>query len=141
MAFQYIDRVAHGTGERICTNSRPDYPAAACAEVCGLDYPDCSRPFAPYTAQELWTELGHAGPVFREPLAGVRCGAGQGDLVEIPVQVNGKVRGHLRVPLGTGKEELERLALANEKAKPFLEAKQIVKLIVIPDRLANIVVK
>jgi len=45
------------------------------------------------------------------------------------------------VPLGTGKEELERLALANEKAKPFLEAKQIVKLVVIPDRLANIVVK
>ena len=39
------------------------------------------------------------------------------------MQVNGKVRGHIRVPLGTGKEELERLALANEKAKPFLEGK------------------
>ena len=43
--------------------------------------------------------------------------------------------------LGTGKEELERLALANEKVKPFVEGKQIVKIVVVPDRLVNIVVR
>ncbi|MGH9694747.1 MAG: hypothetical protein ACRD5Z_11425, partial [Bryobacteraceae bacterium] len=63
------------------------------------------------------------------------------DLVEIPVQVNGKLRGHIRVALATGKDELERLALANEKVKPFLEGKQIVKLVVVPNRLVNIVIK
>jgi leucyl-tRNA synthetase len=98
-------------------------------------------PFAPYTAQELWTELGHNGPVFREPWPLSDPSLAKEDLVEIPVQVNGKLRGHIRVALATGKDELERLALANEKVKPFLEGKQIVKLVVVPDRLVNIVIK
>jgi len=98
-------------------------------------------PFAPYTAQELWTELGHDSPAFREPWPSFDASLAKEDLVEIPVQVNGKVRGHLQVVLGTGKEELERLALANEKVKPFVEGKQIVKIVVVPDRLVNIVVR
>jgi leucyl-tRNA synthetase len=98
-------------------------------------------PFAPYTAQELWTDLGHNGPVFREPWPIFDPSLAKEDLVEIPVQVNGKLRGHIRVALATGKDELERLALANEKVKPFLKGKQIVKLVVVPDRLVNIVIK
>ena len=57
------------------------------------------------------------------------------------VQVNGKLRSRIHVPFGTPKEELEALATADEKVKPFLEGKQIVKIITVPDKLVNIVVK
>jgi leucyl-tRNA synthetase len=98
-------------------------------------------PFAPYTAQELWATLGNSGPVFRESWPAFDENLAKEDLAEIPVQVNGKLRGHLRVAFGTGKEELERLALAHEKILPFITGKQIVKVIVVPDKLVNVVAK
>jgi leucyl-tRNA synthetase len=102
-------------------------------------------PFAPYTAQELWVDLGGdsegAGPVFRQPWPGFDPELAKEDLAEIPVQVNGKLRGHLQAPFGTGKDELERLAAANEKVKSFLTGKHIIKVVVVPDRLVNFVVK
>jgi leucyl-tRNA synthetase len=57
------------------------------------------------------------------------------------VQVNSKLRSRINAPLGTPKEELEALALADEKVKPFLEGKQVVRLITVPDKLVNIVVR
>jgi leucyl-tRNA synthetase len=98
-------------------------------------------PFAPYTAQDLWAELGHDEPVFRHAWPSFDAALAKEDLVEIPVQVNGKLRGHVHAAHGTAKDELEKLAFANEKVKPFLEGKQIVKVVVVPDRLVNIVVK
>ncbi len=98
-------------------------------------------PFAPYTAQDLWETLGHKGPVFREPWPTFDPDLAKEDLAEIPIQVNGKLRGHIQAPFGTAKEELQRLALASERIKPFLEGKQVVKVVVVPDRLVNIVVK
>jgi leucyl-tRNA synthetase len=98
-------------------------------------------PFAPYTAQDLWSELGHDEPVFRHAWPKFDPELAKDDLLEIPVQVNGKLRAHIHAPHGTSKEELEKLAFANEKIKPFVEGKQIVKVIVVPDRLVNIVVK
>jgi leucyl-tRNA synthetase len=98
-------------------------------------------PFAPYTAQELWEELGNTGPAFRQPWPGFDPELAKEDLAEMPVQVNGKLRGHLLVPFGTEKAELERLALANEKVQPFTTGHHIVKVVVIADRLVNIVVK
>ena len=98
-------------------------------------------PFAPYTAQDLWDTLGRTGPVFRQPWPTFHAELAKEDLVELPVQVNGKLRGHLQAALGAPKEELEKLALAQEKIKPFLDGKQIVKMIVVPDKLVNIVVK
>ncbi|MBV9268281.1 MAG: hypothetical protein JO061_19085, partial [Acidobacteriaceae bacterium] len=56
-------------------------------------------------------------------------------------QVNGKLRGHIHAAFGAPKDELERLACANEKVRPFLEGKQIVKVIVVADKLVNVVVK
>jgi leucyl-tRNA synthetase len=55
--------------------------------------------------------------------------------------VNGKVRGRMTVPFGTAREELERLALADPKAQSFIVGKQVVKMIVVPDKLVNVVVK
>jgi len=98
-------------------------------------------PFAPYTAQELWETLGQSGPVFRQSWPAFDAELAKEELAEIPVQVNGKLRGHLRVPFGTAKEELERLALAHEKIRPFLTDKQIAKVVVVPDKLVNIVAR
>jgi leucyl-tRNA synthetase len=63
------------------------------------------------------------------------------DLAEIPVQVNGKLRAHLQAPFGTSKAELQALALSLEKVKPFVDGKQIAKVIVVPDKLINLVVR
>jgi leucyl-tRNA synthetase len=98
-------------------------------------------PFAPYTAQDLWQTLGHDGPVFREMWPRYDAELAKEDLAEIPVQVNGRLRAHLHVTPGTVKQELERLALKEEKVRPFLEGKDIIKVIVLPDRLVNVVVK
>jgi leucyl-tRNA synthetase len=98
-------------------------------------------PFAPYTAQDLWAELGNEGPVFRHAWPPFDADLAKEDLLEIPVQVNGKLRGHIHAAHGASKEELEKLAFANEKVKPFVEGKTIVKVVVVPDRLVSIVVK
>ena len=98
-------------------------------------------PFAPYTAQDLWETLGHEGPVFRQPWPMFDPELAKEELAEIPVQVNGKLRGHIQAPFGSSKEELQRVVLANEKVKPFVQGKQIVKVVLVPDRLVNIVVK
>jgi leucyl-tRNA synthetase len=98
-------------------------------------------PFAPYLAQELWEEQGRSTPVFREAWPQYDPELAKEDLAEVVVQVNGKLRGRLYVPFGTSKEELEALAKGDEKVKPFIEGKQIVKVVVVPDKLVNIVVK
>jgi len=98
-------------------------------------------PFAPYTCEELWEELGRTGPVFRQAWPVADPELAKEDAIEVPVQVNGKLRGRVRVAIGTTKEELERLALAEDKVTPWLEGKQVVKIVVVPDKLVNIVVK
>ncbi|HEV3197860.1 MAG TPA: leucine--tRNA ligase [Bryobacteraceae bacterium] len=97
-------------------------------------------PFAPYVSQEIWEELGKEGPVFRQCWPAFDPELAKDDLAEIPVQVNGKLRSRLHVPFGTPKEELERLALADEKVRAAIAGKQVKKVIVIPDKLVNIVV-
>ena len=98
-------------------------------------------PFAPFTAQELWSDLGKEGEVFLQPWPDYDPELAQEELLEMPLQVNGKLRGHLRVAFGTAKEDLEKLALANEKVKVFTDGKQILKIIVVSDKLINIVVR
>jgi leucyl-tRNA synthetase len=98
-------------------------------------------PFAPYTAQDLWDTLGNSGPVFRQSWPAFDPELAKEDLLEIPVQVNGKLRGHIQASLGAPKEQLEQLALNNDKIKTFLEAKRVVKTVVVPDKLVNVVAK
>jgi leucyl-tRNA synthetase len=98
-------------------------------------------PFAPFMAQELWETLGGTGPVFRRPWPKYDAELAKEASAEIPVQVNGKLRGHIRAPFGSPREELEQLAQANEKIQPFIQGKQIAKVIVVPDKLVNLVVK
>jgi leucyl-tRNA synthetase len=63
------------------------------------------------------------------------------DAADIVLQVNGKVRGRLSAPFGASQAELEKAALTDPKTQPFLAGKQVVKVIVVPDKLVNIVVK
>jgi leucyl-tRNA synthetase len=98
-------------------------------------------PFAPYLAQEMWDELGRAGAVFREPWPAFDPALAQEEEAEMPVQINGKLRGRIRIPFGAPKELVEQRALADDKIQQFLQGKQIVKIIVIPDKLVNIVAK
>jgi len=98
-------------------------------------------PFAPYLSQEICEELGKSGPVFRHPWPAFDPELAKEDLAEVVVQVNGKLRGRIYAPFGTVREELEALALADEKVKPFVAGKQVVKIITVPDKLVNVVVK
>jgi leucyl-tRNA synthetase len=96
-------------------------------------------PFAPYMAEELWEEQGREGPVFRQPWPVFDSALACEEEAELPVQVNGKLRGRIRVPLDASKELIEQRALADEKIRPFLHGKQIAKIIVIPGKMVNIV--
>jgi leucyl-tRNA synthetase len=98
-------------------------------------------PFAPYLSQEIWEELGKDGPVFRQLWPPFDAELAKEDLAEIVVQVNGKLRSRIHVPFGTPKEELESLAMADEKVQPYLAGQQVVKVITVPDKLVNVVVK
>jgi len=98
-------------------------------------------PFAPYLAEELWESLGRTGPVFRQTWPVCDEELAKADAAEVVLQVNGKIRGRIQVPFGTAKEELERLALADPNTQSFIAGKQVVKVIVVPDKLVNIVVR
>jgi leucyl-tRNA synthetase len=63
------------------------------------------------------------------------------DTIELPVQVNGKVRARITVPAGAGQDEILQMALANERIAEMTDGKQVVKKIVVPGKMVNIVVK
>ncbi len=98
-------------------------------------------PFAPYLAEEMWENLGRTGPIFRQPWPSFDPALAAADTIEIPVQVNGKLRGKLSVAVGTSKEDLERLALADAKTQAHISGKRIVRIVVLPAKLVNIVVQ
>jgi leucyl-tRNA synthetase len=117
-----------------------DLSAVALAEILEK-LPLILAPFAPYLTQEIWEELGRTGPVFRQCWPAYDPELAKEDEAEIVVQVNGKLRGRIFAAYGTPKEALEQKAMADEKVQAFLAGKQVVKVIVVPDRIVNIVVK
>jgi leucyl-tRNA synthetase len=96
-------------------------------------------PFAPHLAEELWQALGNKASLAYEPWPGYDESLLKADTLEIPVQINGKVRGKLTVPADADKAALEQAALMDEKIKSLLEGKSIRKVIVVPGKLVNIV--
>jgi leucyl-tRNA synthetase len=98
-------------------------------------------PFAPYLAQELWTEQGFDGPVFKQAWPQYDADRARDTGAEIVLQVNGKLRGRMTVPHGTPEEELRAIAAEHEKIAPLLLGKTITKVIVVVDRLVNFVAK
>jgi leucyl-tRNA synthetase len=97
--------------------------------------------FAPHIADELWEGLGHPGPLLRVPWPRFDNTLAAADELELPVQVNGKLRARIRVAVDAGEEEILARAQAEEKVVQHLAGKQIVKVIFVPQKLINIVAR
>ena len=97
--------------------------------------------FAPHIAEELWHEVGFAGSVHTQPWPSFDPEAIKVDEVEVVLQINGKVRDKILVPYGVDAATLERLALAQEKVQSLIAGKKVVKIVCVPQKLVNIVVK
>jgi leucyl-tRNA synthetase len=97
-------------------------------------------PIAPFLTEELWRRLGREGSVHEQTWPVADPALLVHDEVEIPVQVNGKLRGRVVVPVGTSAADLEKAARAEESVQAHL-AGEIVKVIVVPDRMVNLVLR
>ncbi|MBC8014259.1 MAG: leucine--tRNA ligase [Sporomusaceae bacterium] len=98
-------------------------------------------PFAPHMSEELWNQTIGQGSVHKQAWPLFDEEAVKLDEVEIVLQINGKVRDKIVVPVGLSAGELEKIALAQDKVQALLEGKQVVKVICVPQKLVNIVVR
>ena len=98
-------------------------------------------PFAPFFAAELWEQIGGEGVVFRVPWPVANAELLHEEEVEIPVQMNGKLVNVVKVPVGSKEDVVKAAALADAKVIARAEGKTVVKVIVVPGKLVNLVVK
>ena len=124
----------------VLTDLEKDLSAPALAEILEK-LTLMLEPFAPYLAEEMWEEQGRPAPVFHHAWPEYDPELAREDEAEVVIQVNGKLRGRVNVAFGTPREALEKLVLGDAKVQPLLDGKQVVKVIVVPDKLVNIVVK
>ena len=98
-------------------------------------------PLAPHIAEELWSVLGHSETITFEPFPEFDEQWLVDDTVEVPVQINGKVKARIDVAVDASKDDLEAAALADERVADLVAGKNVVKVIAIPGRMVNLVVK
>ena len=103
-------------------------------------------PFAPFLAQELWEEIGCEGAIFRQPWPVASEDLAREDSIQIPVQINGKLVIVISIPAGSAEAEVREAALADAKVKARIaalaaEGRQVAKVLVVPGKLVNLVVK
>jgi leucyl-tRNA synthetase len=98
-------------------------------------------PFAPHMCEELWARLGRRFSVVDRPWPVADAEAAQEETIEMPVQVNGKVRGHLSVRREADEDEVRRLAFDVPRVKEHLAGKKVQKVVVVPGRLVSVVVE
>lgn len=99
------------------------------------------NPVIPFITEELWNRLGHNDTIAYETWPTYDEEKTKEEMFEMVVQVNGKVRGKISVSMDTPKEEMESLAKELENVKRYIENKEIVKVITVPKKLVNIVIK
>jgi leucyl-tRNA synthetase len=97
-------------------------------------------PFAPHIAEEIWERLGHHKSLTRRPWPTYDPAKLVDSMMELPVQVNGKVRDKIVVPTDAGDDDIFAKAAAAEKVVPWLEGKTVKKKLYVPNRLVNFVV-
>jgi leucyl-tRNA synthetase len=97
--------------------------------------------FTPHIADELWEGLGHSGATLRVSWPAYDAALAAEEELELPVQVNGKLRARIRVAVEASEDDIRQLALADEKVAQNTNGRQIVKIIIVPQKLINIVVK
>jgi len=115
-------------------------PSAFLAEV-QRDMVLLLAPFAPFLAHELWEMLGEKGNLLRAPWPKYDAALAKEEEIEIPVQINGKLRSRVVAPADSSESFVLERALADDKVKAAIAGKQIVKKLYVPSRLVNIVVK
>ncbi|PCF67941.1 leucine--tRNA ligase [Staphylococcus pseudintermedius] len=98
-------------------------------------------PIAPHVGEELWSILGHDTTITYQPWPSFDPSLLEEDVVEIVVQVNGKVRAKIEIPKDMSKADMEATALANDNIKAAIEGKDVKKVIAVPQKLVNIVAK
>ena len=122
------------------TESDPTARDAALCRLVATDIVSALAPICPFWADELWHEaLGNEGSVYTAPWPEFDLAEAASDTVEIAVQVLGKVRGRIQVSVSATKDDIERAAL--EAVEKWVEGKTVVKIIVVPGKLVNIVAK
>lgn len=98
-------------------------------------------PFVPHIAEEMWEGLGNTESLYAESWPIYDDAALIKDTVEIVLQINGKVKEHIDVAAGLSKDEFESLVMQHSKVKEAISDKEIVKVIAVPDKLLNVVIK
>jgi len=98
-------------------------------------------PFVPHIAEQLWHNLGHSGSVFRQAWPEHREEYLVRERIKIMIQVNGKLRSQVEVPADIDQDALKETVLSDQKTQKFTAGKQIVKVIVVPKKLVNVVVR
>lgn len=98
-------------------------------------------PFTPHVAEEMWEHLGYGGSVHDQKWPEYDENALIKDTVEIVIQLNGKIKEKLNIAGGLSRDEMEKTAMQDEKVKDLIKDKNVVKVIAVPDKLINIVVK
>jgi leucyl-tRNA synthetase len=98
-------------------------------------------PFAPYLAHELWEMSGEQGSLLRAPWPKYDAALAKEEEIEIPVQVNGKLRSRVTVSVDASEAVVIERALADEKVKAAIAGKQLVKKIYVPGKMVNLVAK
>jgi leucyl-tRNA synthetase len=97
-------------------------------------------PFTPHIAEELWAQLGHSGNILHQPWPAYDAALTQEEEITVVVQINGRVRSRLTVPASTTQDDLREAALRHERTQEWIAGKTIRKVIVVPQKLVNIVV-
>ncbi len=97
-------------------------------------------PITPHICEELWQEIGKEGLISVAPFPEPDMEALKLEEVEIPVQINGKVRAKIKIPFGSDEETVKDIALKNERVRSYINGKEIKKIVYVPNRLLNIVV-
>jgi leucyl-tRNA synthetase len=149
-AHETIAKVSDDIGRRFALNTpiaavmelvnaisaAPEDPAARFATETAVSL---IQPYAPHIAEELWERLGHER-LWEQPWPEADSALLERDTFELVVQVNGRVRDRLQVPVDLSEDELVATARASPKAQAFLNGKEIRRTIVVPRKLVNLVV-
>ena len=98
-------------------------------------------PMAPHITEELWERTGHDTSIHNEPLPEYDAELAADEMIELVVQVNGRVRSTIEMPVDVTEEDATEAAMASENVQRHTEGKQVVKTIYVPDRLVNLVVR
>lgn len=159
---QTIKRITHDIGERMnfntavaalmeLTNEIYAFDGTLKGDVTNADHfalrealdalAQMLAPFTPHIAEELWQSLGHDEIVVAASWPQFNAELAKNEELEIPVQLNGKLVARLLVPADISEATLKETALANERVQARLEGRQVVKTIVVPKRLVNLVAK